>query len=221
MLLEFRHVTGKKGWHTKKSRFFGLQDISFSLEGGYLLGIAGKNGAGKTTLFRYIMEPDIRYDGEILLEGEDIRKDRVKTLNRIGFVSDENEFFHKYTIGQNAELLGRFYDHWDQEKFETLIKHMDLGMGMKVDALSRGQWIRFQTAFAASHTPKLYLFDEPTAGMDPIFRKEFFRLLQELLMDGKSSAIMTTHIEEEMEWRMDWKAVLEQGRLLSFGEAIP
>lgn len=212
MLLELKHVTGK-------SREFALKDISFSLEEGMLLGIAGKNGAGKTTLFRYFMESDSQYDGEILLDNEEIRKDRVKTLNKIGFISDENIFFKKYTIEQNANLLGSFYDQWDQKQFEEQISCMGLNMGKNVGKLSKGEWMKFQIAFAFAHKPRLYLMDEPTAGMDPIFRKEFFRMLQKLFLQEDISIIMTTHIQEEMDTKMDMKAILEQGRLISFGEA--
>lgn len=212
MLLELKHVTGK-------SKEFSLKDISFSLEEGILLGIAGKNGAGKTTLFRYFMEFNHQYYGEILLDNEEIQKDREKTLNKIGFISDENIFFKKYTIGQNAELLGNFYKKWDQKQFEEQIAFMGLSMGKFVGKLSRGEWIKFQIAFAAAHKPRLYLMDEPTAGMDPVFRKEFFRMLQRLFLQENISIIMTTHIQEEMDTKMDMKMILEQGRLISFGEA--
>lgn len=213
MLLEVKHVTGTgKGFH--------LEDICFSLEEGYLLGIVGKNGAGKTTLFRYIMEPKHNYQGEILLDGENIQKDRVNSMNKIGFVSDENIFFKNYTIEQNIELLKEFYQCWDQEQFEELLKQMDLTLGMKIGSLSRGEWTKFQVAFAVAHKARLYLMDEPTAGMDPVFRKEFFRILQKLLMEKGCSVIMTTHIQEEIDRKMDIKAVMEQGRLVSYQEVF-
>lgn len=219
MLLEFKNVTGKSKNSRKKPAGFFLKNISFLLEEGYILGIAGKNGAGKTTLFRYIMEPDILYDGQIFLDGEDIRKNRNRTMNKIGFVSDENVFFEMYTIAQNAELLGGFYEQWEQKKFEDMIKAMELGMGMKVGKLSRGQKIKFQLAFAVAHAPRLYLLDEPTAGMDPIFRKEFFRILQKIMAGENTSVMMTTHIQEEIEQKMDLQAVMEDGKLISFSEA--
>ncbi len=140
-------------------------------------------------------------------------------MNKIGFVSEERIFFENYTIAGNAELLGIFYQLWDQKKFEDLIEKMGLKLGMKLGRLSRGERIKFQIAFAVAQKPRLYLMDEPTAGMDPIFRKEFFRIVQGLLMDGDSSVIMTSHIEEEIEEKMDIKAIMDKGRLISYKEA--
>lgn len=213
MLLKVEHVTGK-------AKDFSLRDICFSLDEGYILGVAGKNGAGKTTLFRYIMEPKQLYNGMILLDGKDIRKDRIHTLNQIGFISEENQFFECYTIIQNVELLGMFYENWDQECFLELLDQMELIKSKTISSLSRGERIKFQIAFAAAHRPRLYLMDEPTAGMDPIFRKQFFRLLQELMAKEDCSVIISTHIQQELETKVDIRAILEEGRLVSIEEAV-
>ena len=213
MLLEVKNVTGRE-------KGFCLRDISFSLEEGYLLGIAGKNGAGKTTLLRYFMEPEGRYDGEILLDGKEIRLDRTDRLNKIGFVSEENIFFEQYTIEQNIDLLNEFYNIWDQDLFAWLLKEMGIHSGQKIESLSRGERVKFQIALSAAHKPRLYLMDEPTAGMDPVFRKEFFRLLQTLLSGEDCAVMMTTHIEEEIERKMDLQAVMDGGRLVSFRETL-
>ena len=79
MILEFHHVTGI-------SKKFALQEINFSLEAGYIMGLAGKNGAGKSTLFDYIVNPKLQYKGEIKIEGVDIQADHNAMLNRIGFI---------------------------------------------------------------------------------------------------------------------------------------
>ena len=78
--------------------------------------------------------------------------------------------------------------------------------------------MRFQMAYAMAHHPVLYLLDEVTAGMDPVFRIDFFKVLQSVIAEEKASVLMTSHIEEEISRKMDYVGVMEDGKLISFGE---
>ena len=213
MLLEFEHVTG-----TNKK--FALKDICFALPAGYIMGLAGKNGAGKSTLIDYIVNPKKQYTGTIRINGTDIREDFTSMKNEIGFVSEQNHFFAERSAMQNAELLGRFYKKWDMERFKEQMDRMKIPSYRSVGKMSRGENFRFQMAFAIAHRPSLYLLDEVTAGMDPVFRVEFFKVMQEAITDEQASILMTSHIEEEMHRKMDYIGVLEQGCLLSFKESV-
>lgn len=202
-------------------RAFRLKDISFALPKGYIMGIVGKNGAGKTTFFDYIMDSKKRYSGEFLLDGREIHEDHLQTLDQIGFVSEKNEFIGLRTAAQNVQMLSRFYSAFDKALFESSMESFRVSKNKTVGKMSRGELMKFQLAFAVAHRPKLFLLDEATAGMDPVFRTDFYRLLRDLLRDENCSVIVSTHIEEEIEKQLDYVGVLEEGRFVSFGENQP
>lgn len=217
MLLEFQNVCGIGGG-------FCLKDISFAIPAGYLVGLAGKNGAGKTTLLHYIADEKRHYTGSIRFMNRNLHDPHRESMNQIAFVADEAPFFKMYSARQNAKLLSPFYPAWDWEIFERTAGEVSLSTGEKLkldlplSKLSRGEYLRFQMVFAMAHHTKLYLLDEVTGGMDPVFRREFFRLLHRILEQEEASVLMTTHIEEELAEKMDYVGILEEGRLKSFGE---
>lgn len=213
-------ASGPRHGHFGK-RTFGLEEISFGLPGGYIMGLIGKNGAGKTTFFDCIMAEKKRYSGEMFLDGRNIHENHLQVLDKTGFVSEKNEFMELRTAGQNARMLGRFYSSFDMELFEGMMERCKVSSGKTVGKMSRGEMVKFQLAFAVAHRPKLYLMDEATAGMDPVFRIDFYRILHELLKDGDCGIILSTHIEEEIEKQLDYVGILEEGRLVSFGENVP
>ena len=179
IIFSAKQVQGKKALFGKGR--FALQNVDFELPSGYIMGIIGENGAGKTTFFRYIMEEKKHYRGSFYLDGTDIAEDHAWSMNRIGFVSEERLFLRQKSARENARMLGSFYDTFDMDQFAALMEQMDLTTARTVEKMSRGENMKFQLAFALAHKPRLLLLDEPTAGMDPIFRKEFYRLLRQQL----------------------------------------
>lgn len=210
-ILEFCHVTGK-------TRKFHLEDISFAFPAGYLMGLAGTNGAGKSTLVDTIMNPGHNYTGTIRFMGEDIRENHTAALEHLGLVSERNSFLERYSAEQNAMLLGKLYESFDFERFKEAMKKMELSAAKTVGAMSRGERMRFQMAFAMAHDTRLYLLDEATAGLDPVFRHDFLHMVQTVMAEEGASVLMVTHLTEELEQKADYVGIMEAGRLISFGE---
>lgn len=208
MILEMEHVTGTGGR-------FRLQDISFALPAGYMMGLVGGNGAGKTTCLRYVMQEHKRCTGVIRIDGEE---HKMRYRDKVGFVSEDQHFFEERTGWQNVNLLSGFYDHFDRKLFERAMERMEASADKTYGRMSRGERMKFQMAFAMAHRPLLYLLDEVTAGMDPVFRIDFFKLLHEVIESGECAVLMTSHIESEMKKQMDYIGILENGRMTYFGE---
>lgn len=217
ILFTAKQVTSLKS-HRFRKNSFKLQDINFALPKGYIMGLIGKNGAGKTTFFDYIMDEKKKYSGELILEGKEIHEDHIQVLDQIGFVSEKNKFMDLRTARQNAAMLGLFYSAFDMDLFENIMEQLQLSTGKTIGRMSRGELVKFQLSFAASHHPKLFLLDEATAGMDPVFRIDFYKILRHLIEKEDCSVILSTHIEEEIEKQIDYVGVLEEGKFISFGE---
>ena len=106
------------------------------------------------------------------------------------------------------------------ELFREALNKMDLSSTRVVGKMSSGELMKFQMAFAMAHKPVLYLLDEVTVGMDPVFRIDFFRMLQEVIRTEEASVLMTSHIQTEIGQKMDYVGIMEAGRLIQFGESI-
>lgn len=219
IILKFDHVTGKRRGSVAHGKFV-LQGISLELKAGYIYGLIGENGAGKTTLMQYILKDTIPYEGHIYIEGMDIRKDHARILDKIGYVSEDRLFFESCSAMQNAEILGAFYENFCMKRFSDAMASMNLSDHKTYKAMSRGERLRFQLAFAMAYEPCLYLLDEATAGMDPVFCIDFFHILQQIIMDERACVLMTSHISSEIENRTDFVGVMENGCLVMFGESL-
>lgn len=213
MNVKFQNVTYKR----KK---FCLQNLSFTIREGFITALTGPNGAGKTALCHLLLDKNARYEGSILADDTEWRQNRIARMNRIGFVSDEQRFFMELTAMENVRLLHCLYDEFSEDKFQESMEKMQLSVHRYLRDMSRGEYIKYQLAFAMSHKTRLYLLDEASAGMDPVFKKDFFRMLHELLMaDEQCSVLFSTHIQEDIRKHMDYVIYLEQGRVLSECEA--
>lgn len=199
----------------KRYKDFSLKDISFSLPGGYILGLIGKNGAGKTTLMNCIIG-SVDYKGKISVEGAVNTLHKRSATEKVGFIVDDAPFFKKETLGKNGEVLGALYQDWDEKKFYSYLKKLELHYDMVYEELSKGMETKFQLAFALAHSPRLLILDEPTGGLDPVFRRNFLKILQEVVNEEMLSVVISTHLTTDLDKVADYVMLLDEGEIVFY-----
>jgi ABC-2 type transport system ATP-binding protein len=199
---------------SKKYGEFSLDNISFNLEPGYIMGFIGPNGAGKTTTIKLIMNLIQKDSGEIKLFGETLADHEVKIKDRIGFVYDQCNYYETFKIKDNVKLIAPFYSKWNWDTFDNYLKRFKLNPDQKLSQLSQGMKIKFQLAIALSHDADFLLMDEPTSGLDPVFRSEILDILKEYIEQGERSVLFSTHITTDLEKIADYVTFINEGQMV-------
>jgi len=205
-------VIGAEGLTKRFGRTLALDGVNFVVPEGAIYALVGANGAGKTTLIKLLMNILRPAAGSARVLGIDTRMLRGKALNRIGYVSENQEFPEWMTVGAMLEYLRPFYPTWDRALEQELVRQFDLPAGRKLKQLSRGQRMKAAMAGALAFRPALLVLDEPFAGLDPLVRDE----LMEGLLDRapETTIFLSSHDLSEIESFSSHVGFLEQGRLL-------
>lgn len=199
---------------SKKYKNFELDEVSFSLELGVIMGFVGKNGAGKTTVINSILTLCNYDSGKIKIFGLDQKKADTEIKSRIGFVMESNCWILDYKLIEQKKIIAGFYDDWDEELFNQYAKKFELPMKSKINKLSKGMKVKFSIAIALSHKADLLVLDEPTSGLDPIFRRELMDILRDYIADGKRSILFSTHIISDLEKIADYITFIDSGKII-------
>lgn len=196
---------------------FHLDNISFSLPKGYIMGLVGTNGAGKTTTIKLILNMMEKNCGDISVFGLDAIKNERQIKQKLAVVFDTNIFVDEWTINETERAISPFYDEWNHRTFTEMLEKFQLSPKMKVGKLSRGMQMRLMLACAFSHNAQLLILDEPTSGLDPLARDELMELLQDYIKDGKRSVLFSTHITSDLQKVADYITFLKHGKLVFTG----
>ncbi len=202
----------------KKYKGFVLDGISLSLPQGYILGLIGPNGSGKTTTIKILMNMVKRNRGEAQVFGLDPQKNAKKIKNKVGYLGEEQHFYGNKTVAWTGKFVSAFYDNWDTNTFQSLLTNFEISRTKKTRELSKGMKVRFSLALALSHDPELLILDEPTAGLDPVIRREVLELLQKKSKNEGKSVIISSHITDDIMRTADLVAFLIEGKIVLVSE---
>ncbi|MBQ1519827.1 MAG: ABC transporter ATP-binding protein [Ruminococcus sp.] len=195
---------------TKHYNGFTLDNISFSLPQGCILGLIGENGAGKSTTIRSILG-SLKYDGDIRVLGEPISAD---LKNRIGVVLDEVGFPDKLNVRDVNAIMKNMFNNWDNNAFLGYIKKFGLPDDKAFSDYSKGMKMKLGIAVALSHNAELLILDEPTSGLDPLVRDEIIDILNDFTRDDNHSILISSHIVSDLEKLCDYIAFIHKGKLM-------
>ncbi len=199
---------------TKEFKNFKLNNVSFNLKPGYIMGFIGPNGAGKTTTIKLIMNLLKKDSGDIKIFGKDNVQFERQVKDRIGFVYDESHFYEDLNIKQMKNIVAPFYTDWNEVLFQKYVKNFSLDEKMKIKTLSKGMKMKFSLSLALSHNADLIIMDEPTSGLDPIFRREILDILYGVIQDENKSIFFSTHITTDLEKIADYITFINDGEIV-------
>ena len=205
----------------KSGRGFLINNINFELEDGYIMGLVGRNGSGKTTLLNLIYKAITPDSGKVLWNGEEVNSNnRYVFHNDVAYIGNEDWCFKYKSVNENIEMLSLLYKDFDEKLFGQYIKYFELreaDRNKKYLALSMGQKMQFQIAFAMARRPKLMLMDEPMANLDPIIKVDLMELLQQNVAKENMSIIISTHLVDDISNMTDYIGLLDNGIMKEFG----
>jgi len=198
----------------KEYKGFRLDNVTFDVPRGYIMGLIGPNGAGKTTVIKLIMNLVRRKSGEVRVFGLDNLRHEAEIKSRIGFVYDVPRFPEDLRLGTIASAVAAFYDKWDDGRFRGLLEEFKLSPRQVFKKLSHGMKMKFSLAVALAHDADLILMDEPTAGLDPVFRFELLSKLRALIQDERKTVLFSSHITSDLERVADFVTFIHKGRIV-------
>lgn len=201
---------------SKQYKNFALQDISFTLPKGYIMGYVGANGSGKTTTLNLITGIQKANGGEVHIDGLSREEDERAYKEKIGFVGDDCYFPGDFKIKHIRRALQDFYPTFSREKFDGLIRDWKLPENKATKDFSRGMKTLLMFASVFARETKLLVLDEATNGLDPVMRAEVLKLLQAYVMDGERSVIFSTHILNDLEQIADYIYFIHGGRTVLY-----
>ena len=198
----------------KRYDHFLLDNVSISLDEGFIMGLIGPNGAGKTTIIKLILNLIARDSGSIKIFGSEIMENEVELKQKIGFVMDDAGWYETFTIKEMVKIISPFYKDWSTNLFNDYLRRFELKQEQRIEKLSKGMKMKFSLAVALSHQARFIIMDEPTSGLDPVIRAEVLEILQHLIAEENKSILFSSHISSDVEKIADYITFINKGKIV-------
>ncbi len=197
----------------KNSNFY-LDNISFSVPSGSIMGFVGENGAGKTTTIGCILNTLSIDSGSIKILGKQMNNTNTKLKEEIGVVYDGDNFPSYLSAGQISNIMSCIYTKWDESLFQSFLNRFKLNEKQKIEKYSKGMTMKLAIAVALSHHPKLLILDEATSGLDPIMRDEILDIFLDFVSSEEHSILLSSHITSDLEKIADYITFIHDGKII-------
>lgn len=193
---------------------FTLENISFSLPYGTIMGFVGENGAGKTTTIGCILNTLKKDSGTIRLFGKEMTDADTELRQEIGVVYDGDNFPSYLNAEQLERTMEGLYSNWSHTLYQKYLSRFHLSPMQKIKDYSRGMTMKLAITAALSHCPKLLILDEATSGLDPVMRDEILDVFLEFVQEEDHSILLSSHITSDLEKVADYITFIHNGKIL-------
>ncbi len=205
-VIEINHLTKSYG----KNR--GVIDVSLNVKEGDIFGFLGPNGAGKSTTIRSMLGFLKINSGNIKILGMDSVKDHEEILKNVGYMPSEAWFYDSMKVADVIKYAADVHGLDCSEEAGKLCERLKVDTHKKIKQLSLGNRKKVSIVCAMQHRPRLFIFDEPTGGLDPLMQKKFFELINEYVAQG-ATCLLSTHVLSEVDKYCKNAAIMREGRL--------
>ena len=194
---------------------FKLNNISFSINEGEIMGLIGRNGAGKSTTLKAILNMIYISNGTIEMFDKNYKQNELYCKSNIGVVFGGIDYYELKKVSTITSITKKFYKNWDEKLYRTYLETFNIDSSKRIKELSAGMKVKYQIAVALSHNAKLLILDEPTSGLDPVSREELLTLFMYLAQTKKISILFSTHITSDLEKCANTITYIKDGNLIA------
>jgi len=206
-IVEVRNVSKQFG------EFTALDNVSFNISPGSIVGLIGPNGAGKTTALKSILGLT-DFDGEMSVLGEDPRGGRHKIMERVCFIADVGVLPRWLRVSDALDYIQGIHPRFNRDRAEFMLAETKISKRNRIRELSKGMVTQLHLALVMAIEVDLLVLDEPTLGLDILFRKTFYDRLLNDYFDKETSIIISTHQVEEIESLLTHLLFINRGRIV-------